>query len=55
MKSGGNFMEPVVFKKPVGVKFKLDEKVDVIAREFNLRENSYKPGPGRYETYTDFE
>lgn len=54
MKGYGNFMQPVVYKKPVGVKFAMDDKVDILDKQYNIREQAEKPGPGRYELHTEF-
>jgi len=47
-------MQPTKYKKPVGVKFAQDQKIDILDKQFNIRETAYKPGPGRYELPTEF-
>lgn len=50
-----NFMDPKLFKKrPTGVKFSQDEKVDILDKQYMLRESQTKPGPGRYDLPSDF-
>lgn len=55
MKGNGDFMQPVIYKKPVGVKFAQDNKVDILDKEYNVLEQGQKPGPGRYDLHTEFK
>ncbi len=50
-----DFLNPVLWKKkPTGVKFATDNKVNILDQQFSLGESRKKPGPGRYNLPTDF-
>ena len=47
-------MKPIIYKNPTGIKFAQDKRVDILDLQYNVKETAQKPGPGRYETHTDF-
>lgn len=49
-----DFISPRIQKAPVGVKI-AQGNLDIFQKEWNLREDSLKPGPGQYEARTEFE
>lgn len=49
------FMKPLTFRSPAGCKFSVDNKVNVLDKEYNLKEGLTKPGPGTYEVPGDFD